>query len=458
MKRFALKYLEEWKDRANRKPLVIRGARQVGKTYLVREFGRANFDNILEINFERHFQSASLFSSNDPHRIIQFMEIQFNEKVLPGKTLLFLDEIQESPEVLASLRFFYEELPELHVIAAGSLLEFVLGDHEFSMPVGRIEYLHLGPMSFEEFLLANEEKSLAGFLHNFDVDEKIPQSIHSNLMRLVRLFLVIGGMPGVISAYLEKNDLATCDMEQHSIIATFRDDFNKYRRRANPALLQMVFNAIPRMVGRKTKYVEIDRKTRAKELSRALELLELARVVYSITHSHCNGIPLGAEVNRKRFKTIFLDIGLMSSLCGLNLLAMENADDVILVNNGAICEQFVGQHLLYSLPFYQEPALYYWTREKSQSSAEVDYVISIDSEIIPVEVKAGSAGRLKSMHRFIEEKKRDYGIRLYSGFPSFQETLTKLPGSSRRPFHLLSIPFYLAGQTRRLMSRVMTSR
>jgi len=195
MDRFALGYLKTWKSKPNRKPLVIRGARQVGKTYLVRLFAQERFDHLLEINFERHPDMASLFASKDPKSILQMLELQFNIPIRPGRTLLFLDEVQAAPEILASLRYFLEELPELHVISAGSLLEFAMEEPVFSMPVGRIEYLHLGPMQFEEFLLAAGEKKLAAFLGDFTLQDTIPPALHTRLMGLLRKFLVTGGMP-----------------------------------------------------------------------------------------------------------------------------------------------------------------------------------------------------------------------------------------------------------------------
>ncbi len=455
MYRHALTDLERWLHRARRKPLVIRGARQVGKTTLVRLFAEEHFEGLAELNFERRPELAGLFAGNDPRRTLELLELQLDLDLAPGRTLLFLDEIQAAPEVLASLRYFYEELPELHVVAAGSLLEFALEAPAFSMPVGRIEYLHLGPMQLDEFLRAAGKKRLARYLRRFHLGDEIPEAVHRQLTGWLRSFLIVGGMPDAVSAFFEADrSYRESEAVKHSILATFHDDFGKYGPRADAARLRKVFERLPHLVGGKLKYVHIDRGERAKDLATALRHLTQARVAYRVRHTAANGVPLGAEADERKFKVLGLDVGLMATASGLTILDLERADDVLLVNRGALCEQLVGQHLLYSTPGWEEPRLYYWAREKRGSSAEVDYVLSQGSEILPVEVKAGKTGTLKSLHLFLREKRRSFAVRLSSAPPSLLEAETSLPGSNV-PFRLLSLPLYLVGEVRRLCGELL---
>ena len=451
MHRFALDYLDTWKVKPNRKPLIIRGARQVGKTYLARLFAGDHFDNLVEINFERDPGIASLFASKDPRKIVQMLELQFNVSIRPGGTLLFFDEIQATPEIFSSLRYFYEEMPELHVISAGSLLEFAMEEPAFSMPVGRIEYLYLGPMQFEEFLLAAGEENLVTFLSAFTFGDTIPEPVHGRLMELFRIFLVTGGMPESIGVYLKSKSWQECESVKHAQQATFEDDFNKYGRRFKHQRLQLLFRKIPLLVGRKFKYANVDRDERSAQLAKALDLLCQARVAYRVYHSTCSGIPLGATINEKKFKILFIDVGLMSTATGLNLLDYERAGDIMMVNAGAVCEQFVGQHLLFSQHLYREPEVHYWIREKKGSSAEVDYVISEGTAIVPVEIKAGKGGTLKSLHLFLRERRRPLGVRFNADIPSVLDLDTALSDGHNIPYRLLSLPLYLVGQVRRLV-------
>jgi predicted AAA+ superfamily ATPase len=341
-------------------------------------------------------------------------------------------------------------MPELHVIGAGSLLDFVLVDHNLSMPVGRIEYLHLGPMNFEEFLLAAGREKLRDFLVGYTPDRDFPPALHGELMRLVSQFLLVGGMPASLEAFLQSESHHESEAERQSIISTYRDDFAKYGRRVDPHRLRKVFAKVPQLVGSKFMYSRVDREERSRELGKALELLCLAGVIHRVRHTSANGIPLGAEADDRSFKVLFMDVGLLCRSCGLSLLDFQRAADVMLVNAGAVCEQFVGQHLLYSGEFYHDPEVYCWMRQKSQSSAEVDYVISIGDAIIPVEVKTGKTGALKSLHVFLREKGRSFGLRFNSDVPSLLDTETSLADRARKPFKLLSLPLYMIGQARRL--------
>ena len=458
MYRFELDYLKQWKTRTSRKPAVIRGARQVGKSFLVRMFAEQEFSNLLEVNFERNPGVASLFELKSPKTIVSQLEARFDVPVTPGKTLLFLDEIQAAPEVLAVLRYFHEEMPELHVVCAGSLLEFVLEEHSFSMPVGRIEYLHMGPMRFEEFLLAMKRDRLRQWLCDYALDGSVPDEIHRELLRLLRQYLVVGGLPAAVSVFAQNQSYRECEQVQQSIIATYRDDFSKYASKVRHRRVEKVFAGIPRLVGRKFMYSQIDREERSRDMSEALRLLCLARVAHQVRHTAANGLPLAAEADDRHFKVLFMDVGLLCRSLGLSVAEIERPEDVLLINQGALCEQFVGQHLAFSEFCYEEPALYCWMRRERNSNAEVDFLMAVGPDVVPVEVKAGKTGTLKSMHLFVREKGRDFALRFNSDTPSLCHAHTSLSAGDQKPFSLLSLPLYLVGQARRLCREAMLNR
>lgn len=455
MKRTCYAEMSSWLQRSRRKPLVIRGARQVGKTTLVRLFAESFGGDVAELNFERRPELAQLFAGKDPRRSLELVELMLQKKIEPGKTLLFLDEIQAAPEVFAALRYFYEDLPEQPVLAAGSLLELALEQPSFSVPVGRIDYLHLGPMSFEEVLRAAGRDDLVGFLAGWTPEVPIPDVLHQELLGYVARYCRIGGMPDAVRAYFETGSYLESERVKHSILATFAEDFGKYGRKTPPARLRKVLEKLPFLVGDKLKYSQIDREERSKDLAEALHLLTLARVGYKVRHSAGNGVPLGAEADDKHFKMLFLDVGLMVTATGLQGRELEQAEDLMLVNRGALAEQFVGQHLLYSGPTWETPQLHYWVREKEGSSAELDYLIASGTEVLPIEVKAGKTGRLKSMHLFLAEKQRRHAIRISSAPPSLTRAETTLPNGEQLDFELLSLPLYLICQTRRLAELMM---
>ena len=381
------------------------------------------------------------------------MEAQYQQKIVPGKTLIFLDEIQAGPKALASLRYFYEKTPDLHIIAAGSLLDFVLQDHSFSMPVGRIEYLHLGPMVFEEFLLATNKEKKLEYLQEYSLLKSFNRLLHDSFMEDFRQYCVIGGMPEAIQAYISSNSYIDVQRVLEGILVTYQDDFSKYSKRMDHLLLRKVFSRLPLLVGEKIKYKNVEPNERSQKVSKAMELLELAKLITRIVHSHANGIPLGSELNQRNFKIVFLDIGLLCRFCRLDMTEILKADDLLMINSGAICEQFIGQHLLYNAPAYQKPELYCWIRQKNGTTSEVDYLMQQGTKIIPVEVKAGKTGRLKSLHVFILEKKQKLALRFNADIPSIIDTTTSVPSREKQTFRLLSLPLYMVGQTTRLIQQ-----
>ncbi len=379
-------YLKNWKNKLNRRPLIVRGARQIGKTYLIRKFGNKEFDHVIEYNFDLETDKAKIFNNSNVNEIVKLIEIDKSTKLLPGKTLLFLDEIQAASEIIAKLRYFYELIPKLHIIAAGSLLDFALEDYEYSMPVGRIEYLFMGSMTYEEFLIANKETSLLDFIKNYSIKDSLPSSIHEKCLKYLRHYFFTGGMPSAINAY-KGDDFENVMFEQKIILQTFVDDFSKYKKRINTDRLKSTFNKMPQLIGHRIKYVNISPHEKAKDLSLALSLLSKAKVINHVFHSSSNGVPLSAEIDEKVFKIIYLDIGLVLAMLNLNLLDLEMHRDMMLSNKGVLAEQFIGQHLLYHCQPYEEPGLKYWTRMKAGATSELDYVIAHKNKIIPIEPK-----------------------------------------------------------------------
>ncbi len=456
----AEEHLRKWIVNESRKPLVIRGARQVGKSTLVRQFAKKNKLILNEINLERHLGLDSIFKTLDINLIVKELEGLVGRRIIGADSILFLDEIQATPHALQALRYFYEELPELPVVAAGSLLEFVLSNHSFSMPVGRIDYIHLGPMTFEEYL-GEVDKNLLKYVFEFDFEDEIPEFVQKKLRDRQREYLLIGGMPEAVLNYLKSEQFSDVKTVHQSIVSTYLDDFSKYATGKALLRLQKVFNFVPRSVGNKIKYSNISRDEASRELRSAVELLKKARVIYPVLHSHCSGLPLQAEIDEFTYKALFLDIGLMNRICGLDWLSISNLDDRQLINEGSIAEQFIGQHLLYYNGLSEPPQLCYWLRQQKTSNAEIDYVISQGELITPVEVKAGKSGTLKSMQQFVYSKNVALGIRFDLNPPSIQKvnhSLRQKNGSSNITFDLVSLPLYMVGQLARVIDLYRTGK
>lgn len=455
--RFEADLLLSWLNKKGRKPLIIRGARQVGKSNLVRYLAKLSQRSCFELNFERYPEHADFFKSKDPTTILNYLSIHFKQPIDPQTSLLFLDEIQATPKVIEILRYFYEECPELPVIAAGSLLDFVLEEPEFSVPVGRIEYFHLGPISFEDFLNAQGESALLEWIRSVSLGDAIPLPLHQHCLELIKQFWLIGGMPEVVAHYAEHHDFQEINNIKQNILQSYQEDFHKYGRIKQISLLRRVFKALPSLIGQKIKYSQLDSESKSIQVKEALDYLNLAKVIHLIYHSHATGLPLKSQIDSKIFKAIFLDIGLLCSALGLSHLSIIQAPDWAWINRGSLAEQFIGQTLFQLYPPYQMPELYYWVREQAQSSAELDYIWQYENQIIPIEVKAGKTGRLKSLHYFIQEKKWSCGVRFNTDVPSLLDEKVKLPNHKELSYRLLSLPFYLSGQLNRFVGELLQS-
>jgi predicted AAA+ superfamily ATPase len=457
MRRYAMQKLKNWLVSEGRKPLVLRGARQVGKTWLVRALAADSQRALCEINFEKKPEWAVHFESNDPVKILKNLEAALNQSISPDQSILFLDEIQAAPELFAKLRWFYEQMPELPVIAAGSLLEFELADHSFSMPVGRISYLFLEPLGFEEFLLAKEEEFLLGALQSVTLQDPLNDVLHEKACELFKEYLMVGGMPEAVAAWTKHESWDALSAVHHDLISTYKDDFAKYAGRLSTTYLDQVLNAIPRLLAKKFVYSQVNPDARHGSLKQAVDLLIQARVCHVVQGTHANGIPMGSEIDSKVFKLILMDVGLVSSLLGLKLHTMRGLEEVMLVNKGALAEQVVGQLLRLLFPGYMSPHLYYWSRSVAGSSAEIDYLIQQGNILIPVEVKSGSEGKMRSLHQFVSEKNWTRALRVYEGPLSWNKIETKTTQGKPVIYDLLSLPFYLLEQAERFFQTVFTN-
>ncbi len=426
MKRQLNQSLIKWKNQPGRMPLLLRGARQVGKSFLVEDFGKTHFKYIININFELKPEYKSCFKTLDPAEIIKSLSLLTQTPIIPSETLLFFDEAQECPRCIESLRYFKEQKPELHVIAAGSLLEFVLNDENFHMPVGRIQSLYLKPLSFYEFLDAIGKASWCEYLQTVTLSDGVDEVMHNQLLRAVREYLILGGMPAVVQQFIESNNFQFCHELQAAILETYRNDFGKYAKSVNHKYLQTVFEKTPGLAGQVIKYTNISQDIQSRDLKKAIKLLTYAGVLQPVYLSQANGLPLNTTLNENRFKLLFLDTGLVQYTTHLGIDTLLS-DDILLLNRGSLAEQFVGQELLsYKVP-YERAELFYWEREKTSSKAEVDYITHVGSTIIPVEVKAGKTGRLKSLQQFLEEKKLNLGVRISQHPLAFERKILSLP-------------------------------
>jgi predicted AAA+ superfamily ATPase len=409
MKRLIDYHLLEWKGDKDRKPLLLRGARQVGKTYAVRVLGKT-FTDFIEINLETLPHFIQIFEKDLlPERIVLEISVLLKKPIIPGKTLLFIDEIQVAPKAILALRYFYELMPELHVIAAGSLLDFAIA--EVGIPVGRIQSLYMYPVSFIEFLAAQQATLLIEEILAHKIEQPLSDVIHEQSLALVGEYLAIGGMPQVVNCWATAKDPLRCGKFHFSLLDAYRQDFSKYASKFQIKYVEQIFSSIPRQLGNKFKYSVIEGEYRKRELAPALDLLVTAGIAHKVFHSAGQGIPLGAQVDPTDYKVIFLDIGLSQAVLDLDLAGWFVDPISEFVNKGSLVEAFVGQELLaYSDP-HMKRNLYYWNRKDRSSIAEVDYLMQ-KKQIVPIEVKSGKGSTLRSINLFLEtHPQSSYGIR-----------------------------------------------
>ena len=410
MKRIIDHFLLQWKQDDDRRPLLMQGARQVGKTYSVRQLG-TSYPDFVEINLERQPDAPSVFEGDlDPAVICRELSLVARRPIIPGKTLLFLDEIQAVPRAITALRYFYEMLPELHVIAAGSLLDFAI--EQVGIPVGRVQSMYMYPLSFIEYLAADGNGLFIDEIINHTPEQEISPMIHNKLLGLLGEYLALGGVPDSVQRWVDKKDPLGCAKVYSRLLSTYQQDFDKYARKLQIKYVELVFTHIPMQLGRKFKYSLIEGDYRKRELAPALDLLVTAGVAHKVYYSAGQGVPLGAQIDPQDYKVIFLDAGLAQSLLDLDIAQWFLNPQNEIINKGALVEAFVGQELL----VYADPQIknntYYWHKDAAIGQSEVDYLIQIGATVVPVEVKSGSGRTLKSIQIFLDSHvKSPYGIR-----------------------------------------------
>ncbi|WP_454967636.1 ATP-binding protein [Capnocytophaga leadbetteri] len=409
-------YLKEWALRPVRKPLLLRGARQVGKSTAVRQLGK-QFENFVEINLEKQPSFIQFFQGDlNVKRIVPQFSAMVGKPIVAGQTLLFIDEIQASAEAIMALRFFKEDMPDLHVIAAGSLLEFALETLP-TFGVGRIHSMFVYPMTFDEFLTACGEQLLLEARNNATAKTPLALPLYERLVGLFRSYMLVGGMPEVVAKWVETRDYLACQEVQDDIVLTYQDDFPKYRKRVDPTLLRLTLQSVALQIGNKFVYSQVGGGYSTNEVKKALEMLTLAGIITPVIHTNANGLPLGSEVDPTYRKMLLLDSGLLLRWLNMSGDTSELTAQILthsatdLVNKGVLTEMIAGLELLrYRTPNMRHE-LFYWVRKAKNAQAEVDYLATYQSEVLPIEVKAGTQGGMKSLWQFMREKKLKNAIR-----------------------------------------------
>ncbi len=433
MKRLALTDLKHWLEGKNRKPLILRGARQVGKSTLVKIFCEQEKLDLFEFNLE----IEKLNSVNSEEFNIQSLldEIQFKKKrKITENSLLFFDEIQESPQLLKMLRYFYEKKPLLKVIAAGSLLEIALRAENFSFPVGRVDFYYLRPMDFKEFLWATNQDYLEQKLANFEFDTQV----HKAAISALRNYFYVGGMPEAVKVFHETESFYEMRSIQNQIIQAYSADFPKYNKRINLQRINRIFNSLSIISGKKIIYSKLDYESKSRDIKRVVELLFDARVVLPCYHSNGNNVPLAGESDLRIFKSYYIDIGLLNSILKLDISDLDHEFQYNFSTKGMLAEQFVAQHLSCLDNGFTDSTLFYHLKDKGIQKAEIDFLIEIGQSIYPIEVKSSSKGHLKSLMYFCESKKSKIGFQTSLAEFSVEK---KFIGKTK----LVNIPLYAIG-------------
>jgi uncharacterized protein len=443
-KRDILDELQKWASKTSRKPLVLRGARQVGKTTVVQMFSK-EFDHYIYLNLEKEEQ-REIFELNYPFAdLLTALFIFSQKKRNGGKTLIFIDEIQNSPKAIALLRYFYEEANDLYVIAAGSLLENSL-NRNISFPVGRVEYMALRPCSFREFLYATKNDQLIDVLEKTEV----PEFLHSQLIALFRKYATIGGMPEVVNQYSQQLEITELASIYDSLIQSYSEDIEKYANSSTQVnYIRHIVSNVFREAGTRVTFEKFGNSSyRSREMKEAFLTLEktmLLRLVYPCTTTE---LPLKPSLVRKP-RLHVLDTGLINHSLKImgELVFNENINTV---HRGIVAEHIIGQELL-AANFSISNDLHFWVREKTDASAEVDYIYPYRGQLIPIEVKSGSIGKLRSLHQFMDVAPHRFAVRVWQG-PFSTEKATTIAGNE---FTLIDLPFYLAHRIEKELDKVM---
>jgi len=407
MKRALYNQLIIWKNNPTRKPLLLQGARQVGKTYLVNTFGKNEYTNYIYLNFEQDSNLHNLFTGNlDPHLIISNLSLYIGKKIEREDTLLFFDEIQALPSALTSLKYFYEKWPELNIIAAGSLLGVSVGKGS-SFPVGKVNFMTLYPMQFTEYLIAFGEELVVEKLMEAKSLDMFPEIIHDKLLSHLKSYLYLGGMPEVLQSYLTEKDITKARAIQNDILNAYQRDFSKYTEKTQAIRTSELWNSIPNQLAKenkKFKYGDVRKNARSKMYEQTIEWLKNAGLIHLAYNIQSPKIPLAAYADYTKFKIFLLDTGLLGAMLNLTPDIIIKPNELFTEYNGAFIENFVASELVHS----ENNELYYWT---SMSDAEVDFVLQIKNEVYPLEVKSGTSRNLKSIRSYADKYKPKYIFR-----------------------------------------------
>lgn len=424
MKRKIMAALQKWKDKSDKQPLILYGARQVGKTHIIKEFGKTNYENVIYVNFETNQRIASFFDEDiAPARIIRYLESSFNEEIFPHKTLIVFDEIQVCERALTSLKYFCEQTPEYHIVAAGSLLGVAINREKYSFPVGKVESLSLYPMDFEEFLWAINRSKLCSEIRNcYDNNLKMPQALHSELLELYKLYLIIGGMPKVVLEYVNTGKLISIAEIQNEILNNYIADMAKYASNAGSIKIMACYNSIPAQLAKDNKkfqYKVVQKGGNADIFGSAIEWLNFAGVVRKCQKITQGTMPIAVYSDPSSFKIYMGDAGMLTMKSGMaysTILSNLEIDNTFI---GAIAENYVAVALATN-----GYPLYYW---QSDNTAEIDFVIQKDDLIIPIEVKAGKNTKSRSLSVYREKYKPEYVIRISTKNFGFENGIKSVP-------------------------------
>ena len=422
MYRIAIEKLLKWKNKKNRKPLIIEGARQVGKTWLMQEFGRLHFKDTVYINFDSNSRMAELFASDlDTSRLILGLELYAGRKINPKETLLIFDEVQEVPKALSSLKYFYENAPEYHIVCAGSLLGIAL--HEgTSFPVGKVDFLKLYPLSYREFLMATGKENYARLLENRDY--QMITSFKQTYIDALRYYYFVGGMPEAVQCFADDKDFNAVRDIQKRILAAYEQDFSKHAPIDIVPKIRMLWNSIPSQLAKENKkfiYGLVREGARAKDYETALMWLSDCGLIHKVSRVNAAGIPLKAYEDLKAFKLFVLDIGLLGCMSGLHQRIILDGNKLFSEFKGALTEQYVCQQL----KCIDDLSLYYYTNDRG--SCEIDFIVDNGEHIIPVEVKAEENLRAKSLKVYHEKYNPQISVRTSMADYRKDDWLTNLP-------------------------------
>ncbi|MFN0049744.1 MAG: ATP-binding protein [Cytophagales bacterium] len=426
MYRKKINELLDWKKKPNRKPLIVNGARQVGKSWLVSHFGQQYFEGkVLVVNFERSKNLHRIFKADfDVKRIVFELNLALNTNIEVGKDLLFFDEIQACPDALGSLRYFYEEMPDLHLIAAGSLLDFEFRDKAF--PVGRVETMNIYPMTFYEFLKARGKDNLTKLLEM--PFSSVPDHTEQFFEEDFNLYLIVGGMPECVKYFVETNDWVGLKKIQNDLLYSYEQDFKKYQPNISSDCLLDILENCTKYIGNQIIYTKLSERFTSPTIKKGVGLLEMARLIYKVQNVSIGSLPLCAS--GKQFKVFYLDVGLLLRKSNLEYQHLYIKKELSAAFQGMLAEQFVAQQLIAQT----NQNTFYWARTESGATSEIDFVVQKEGKILPIEVKAGKSGSLKSLHYVLDN------------FPKIETSIVFSLARRGNDAKIQYVPVYWAGE------------